>query len=63
MLNNEPSFQKVCINRNKSQNGDSPSEAREVSEPHDSDVKYAVGETVFTGKFNLKVSEDAILSK
>ena len=62
MLNNEPYFQEVRINRNKSQTGDPSSETQdEVSKPQNSEVKYAVGETVFTGKFNLKVNEDTIL--
>ena len=62
MFNNEPYFQKLCINRNKSQNGDPSSDSQdEVSKPQNSEMKYAVGETVFTGKFNLKVNEDTIL--
>ena len=56
MLNNEPNLQEVPLYRNKTRDSDDQRETCDIhSQVHDSTVTYAVGETVFTGKFNLKV--------
>ena len=57
MLNNEPTLQEVPIYRVKTRSsGDKRETYDKISTLSDNGVKYNVGETVFTGGFNLKVS-------
>ena len=53
MLNNEPNLQEVPIYRVKTRNS---GDRRETRDNASSLADYNVGETVYTGTFNLKVS-------
>lgn len=55
MFNNEPNLQRVPIYKVKTHNSNGQSEQHDAYTVHAREVKYSVGETVFTGRFNLKV--------